>query len=59
MYKIKVVQVDYDSKRPNRVALEEDINKALVDVEGEVESISNWTPDSLRAALVVITYKVD
>jgi len=56
-YKIKVVQIDYTGQKPAKFLIEEQVNEALKEVSGEVTDIDNWTPDSLRGALVVITYK--
>jgi hypothetical protein len=56
-YKVKVVQIEFDNKTPKPQAIEAGINSALKEIDGEVTSIENWTPESLRAALVVITYK--
>ena len=58
MYKIKVVQIDYTGKQPNKVLLETGINKALEEVEGEVIRIENWSQTNLNGALIIIVYKV-
>jgi len=56
-YKIKIVQVDYTGKQSNNILLEEGINEALKNIKGTVIKIDNWSRDSLRAALIAITYK--
>jgi hypothetical protein len=59
VYKIRVIQIDFEGKVANKIKLEQEINEALVNIDGEVTSIANWSPDNLRGALIVITYKED
>lgn len=56
-YQVKVLYVDFDNKTPKHRAIENGINAALKEIDGEVTDINVLSPDSLRGVTVVITYK--